>query len=235
MSSSWQRGTVVLVHGAWEDGSCWQNIILPLRRQGLQAIAAPLPLTSLRDDIAALERVIERTTGPVILTGHAYAGAVIAAVQEERVVALVYIAAVAPDQGETVADNFYRVESHPEAPPLAPDAHDQIWIPEEGFGHAVAHKASVDQTTILAAVQRPIALKCLQEKVSAPAWKTKPTWYLLAQEDRMIRSENQRFMAERMKATICSHNVDHTPMFTAPQVVIDVILEAANQTIPREE
>ena len=108
MNSSLQSPTVVLVHAAWADGSCWGNVILPLRNQGLKVIAAPIPLTSLSDDAAALRRVIERTTGPVILVGHAYSGAVIAAAHDDRVKSLVYIAALAPDEGETVADVFYR-------------------------------------------------------------------------------------------------------------------------------
>ena len=231
MSSSVQNATVVLVHGAWADGSCWQDIILPLRQRGFKVISPSIPLTSLSDDAAALERVLERTTGPVILVGHAYAGAVIAAVREERVAALVYIAALAPDEGETVADVFYRAEPHPEAPRLAPDAHGFIWMPEEGFGRAVAHRASADQAAILAAVQRPIALKCIQEKAPVPGWKTTPTWYLLAEEDRMIPVETQRFMADRMGANIRAHNVDHSPMHTAPDLVVDVILEAASQTL----
>jgi pimeloyl-ACP methyl ester carboxylesterase len=233
MSFSFQSGTAVLVHGAWADGSCWQNIILPLRQHGLKVISAPIPLTSLSDDAAALERTLERTTGPVILVAHAYAGAVIAAASQERVVSYVYIAALAPDEGETVADVFYRAEPHAEAPKLAPDAHGLIWMPEDGFGRAVAHKASSDQTTILAAVQRPIALKCIQEKAAAPAWKTKRTWYLLAEEDRMILSQTQRFMADRMEAKIRAYNVDHSPMYTAPDLVVGVILEAASETLPR--
>jgi pimeloyl-ACP methyl ester carboxylesterase len=232
MSTSLQNGTVVLVHGAWADGSCWENIILPLRQRGLKVIAAPIPLTSLSDDVAALKRVLERTTGPVILVAHAYGGAVIAAMREERVVSLVYIAALAPDEGETVADVFYRAKPHPESPQLAPDAHGFIWMPEEGFGRAVAHKASSDQATILAAIQRPIALKCIQERAPVPAWKAKPTWYLLAEEDRMIPSETQRFMAERMGAKIRAYNVDHSPMHTAPDVVVGVILEAASHRLP---
>jgi pimeloyl-ACP methyl ester carboxylesterase len=227
MSSSLRGSTVVLVHGAWADGSCWSNVILPLRNQGLQVTAAPIPLTSLTDDTAALRRVIERTTGPVILVGHAYAGAVIAAVLDDRVKSLVYIAALAPDEGETVADVFYRTAPHPKAPQLAPDAHGLIWMPEEGFGCAVAHKASPDQLAIMAAVQRPIAVQCIQEKAPAPAWKKIPSWYLIAEEDRMIIPETQRFMATRMDATIRSHRVDHTPMYTAPEVVVDLILEAA--------
>jgi pimeloyl-ACP methyl ester carboxylesterase len=227
MNSSPQIGTAVLVHGAWADGSCWNNVILPLRRSGLKVTAAPIPLTSLTDDATALRRVIERTTGPVILVGHAYAGAVIAAAHDERVKSLVYVAALAPDEGETVADVFYRSDPHPSAPKLAPDASGLIWMPEEGFSHAVAHNASPDQIAIMAAVQRPIGVQCIQEKSPAPAWKTTPTWYLIAEEDRMISPETQRFMAGRMSASIRSHNVDHTPMHTAPELVVDAILEAA--------
>ncbi len=222
-----QDASVVLVHGAWADGSCWNNVILPLRHHGLKVTAAPIPLTSLTDDAAALRRVIERTTGPVILVAHAYAGAVIAAAHDDRVKSLVYIAALAPDEGETVADVFYRTAPHPNAPKLAPDASGLIWMPEEGFSQAVAHKASPDQVAIMAAVQRPIAVQCIQEKASAPAWKTTPSWYLIAEEDRMINPETQRFMAGRMRANIRSHNVDHTPMHTAPELVVDVIMEAA--------
>jgi pimeloyl-ACP methyl ester carboxylesterase len=227
MNSSRQNSTVVLVHGAWADGSCWSNVILPLRNQGFQVIAAPIPLTSLTDDAAALRRVVERTTGPVVLVGHAYAGAVIAAAHDDRVKSLVYIAALAPDEGETVAEVFYRTPPHPKAPQLAPDAHGLIWMPEEGFGCAVAHQASPDQVAIMAALQRPIALQCIQEKAPAPMWKTTPSWYFLAEEDRMIKPETQRFMATRMDATIRSHSVDHTPMYTAPELVVDVILQAA--------
>ena len=230
MSGGSEAGSVVLVHGAWADGSCWSNIILRLRREGLHVTTAPIPLTSLTDDATVLQRVIERTTGPITLVGHAYAGAVIAAARDERVKSLVYIAALAPDEGETVADVFFRTAPHAEAPPLQPDSHGVLWMPEEGFGRAVAHRASSDQLAIMAAVQRPIAVQCIQEKAPAPAWKTTPSWYLIAEEDRMISAENQRFMAERMGATIRSHNVDHTPMHTAPDLVVDVIQTAVRET-----
>ena len=163
----------------------------------------------------------------MILVGHAYGGAVIAAVHDERVRSLVYVAALAPDEGETVADVFYRAAPHPEAPALVPDEHGFIWMPEEGFSHAVAQNASQDQASIMAAVQRPIALKCIQETAPPPAWKTKPSWFLVAEEDRMISPETQRFMAHRMNADVRSHQVDHSPMYTVPDLVIDVILEAA--------
>jgi pimeloyl-ACP methyl ester carboxylesterase len=233
MKSSPQAGTVVLVHGAWADGSCWSNLILPLRSKGFNVTTAPIPLTTLTEDATALRRAIERSSGPVILVGHAYAGAVIAAVQDDRVRSLVYIAALAPDEGETVADVFYRVASHPKAPQLAPDAYGLIWMPEDGFGNAVAHKASPDQLAIMAAVQRPISVNCIQEKAPAPAWKTKPSWFLLAEEDRMINPTTQQFMAERMGANIRSHKVDHTPMHTTPDLVVDTIMEAAQDTATR--
>jgi pimeloyl-ACP methyl ester carboxylesterase len=137
--------TIVLVHGAWADGSSWAKIVGPLAADGIKVAAAPLPLTSFRDDVAALDRTLERVTRPVVLVGHAYAGAVIAATRSEKVKALVYVAALAPDEGETVADVFYRIEPHPEAPKLAPDGHGLIWLPEGAFAAAFAqHAAAVE-------------------------------------------------------------------------------------------
>ena len=218
--------TVVAVHGAWADGSSWKDVIICLEREGLRVIAAPIPLTSLSDDAAALKRAMARTTGAVILAGHAYAGAVIATVDDERVKALVYIAALAPDEGETVAAVFYRDQPHPQAPKLAPDADGFIWMPDDGFRKAFAQNATAAQIALSAAVQRPIALKCIQEPVPKPAWKSKPSWFLIAEEDRMINPKTQRFMAERMGATTRSFAVDHTPLLSAPQKVVDIILEA---------
>ncbi len=218
--------TVVAVHGAWADGSSWKDVILGLEREGIRVVAAPIPLTSLGDDTAALKRAIARTEGPVILAGHAYAGAVIATVNDERVKALVYIAALAPDAGETVAQVFYRDERHAQAPQLAPDGDGFIWMPEEGFRNAFAQHATAEQIALSAAVQRPIALKCIQEPVPQPAWRSKPSWFLIAEEDRMINPKTQHFMAERMGATTRSLAVDHTPLLSAPQRVVDIILEA---------
>jgi len=226
-----ENTTVVVVHGAWADGSSWQAVISLLEDRGLKVIAAPIPLTSLNDDAAALRRTIARTQGPVIVAGHAYAGAVVATADDERVMALVYIAALAPDEGETVAGVFYRDEPHPKAPQLAPDADGYIWMPDEGFANAFAQNATEEQLVLSRAVQRPIAVKSIQEPAPAPAWKSKPTWYLLAEEDRMINPRTQRFMADRMKATVRSFAVDHTPLLTAPDKVADIILEAAKATL----
>jgi pimeloyl-ACP methyl ester carboxylesterase len=223
--------TVVAVHGAWADGSSWQAIIRPLEELGLKVIAAPIPLTSLSDDAVALKRTIARTHGPVIVAGHAYAGAVIATANHERVKALVYVAALAPDEGETVAEVFYRDGTHPKAPQLAPDGDGFIWMPDEGFANAFAQNATDEQIALSKAVQRPISVKSIQELAPAPAWKSKPTWYLVAEEDRMISPNTQHFMAERMKATVRSFAVDHTPLLTAPDKVVDIILEAAKATL----
>jgi pimeloyl-ACP methyl ester carboxylesterase len=225
--------TIVLVHGAWADGSSWEKVILGLRTAGLKSVAAPLPLTSLADDIAALARTIERVAGPIVLVGHAYAGAVIAGTRSEKVKALVYVAALAPDEGETVADVFYRTEPHPKAPKLAPNAHGLIWLPEEAFPAVFAPHASADEQAVLFAVQRPIAVPCISTRVGRPLWRDRPTWFLLAEADHMIVAATQRFMAERMKAEIRSHAVDHTPSVTAPHLVVDIILETTRAVATR--
>jgi pimeloyl-ACP methyl ester carboxylesterase len=220
------KPSVLLVHGAWADCSSWNEVIALLQSKGLDVLAAPIPLTSLSDDVAALERALERSKGPVVLAAHAYAGAVIATVTNERVQSLVYIAALACDEGETVADVFYREKLHPEAPQLAPDAHGFIWIPKEAFGTAFSQHASPKRAALFAATQRPIVVSCIQEKSPRPAWKLKPSWYLVAEEDRMINPATQLFMAKRMGARIRSEKVDHTPLVTAPEVVTGMILDA---------
>jgi pimeloyl-ACP methyl ester carboxylesterase len=218
--------SVVLVHGAWADGSSWAKIIAPLAADGLKVVAAPLPLTSFQDDVAALDRTLERVRGPVVLVGHAYAGAVIAATRNENVKGLVYVAALAPDEGETVADVFYRGTPHPRAPKLAPDNHGLIYLPEPAFAASFAQNATAQELAVLAAVQRPISPACITVAVDRPLWKDRPTWFLVAEQDRMIIHENQRFIAQRMNARVRVHPVDHLPIVTAPSVVVDVIGEA---------
>lgn len=218
--------TIVLAHGAWADGSSWSEVVRALRATGLRSVAAPLPLTSLTDDVAAVERTVERVAGDVVLVGHAYAGGVIAEARSEKVRALVYVAALAPDEGETVADVFYRAEPHPKAPKLAPDTHGLIWLPEDAFAAAFAPNASAEEQAVLFAVQRPIAMPCISTKVGRPLWKDRPSWFLLAEEDHMIVPATQQFMAERMKAAIRAYTVDHAPSITAPDVVVEIIREA---------
>jgi pimeloyl-ACP methyl ester carboxylesterase len=220
--------TVVLVHGAWADGSGWARVITPLQSKGIKTIAAPIPLTSLSDDIAALDRTLERTDGPIVLVAHAYAGAVIAASTNERVQSLVFISALTPDEGETVADVFYRDKPSPEAPKLAPDSHGFLWLPNDQFGSAWCQNARPEQARLLAAVQRPIALAAIKEKAPKPAWKTKPSWFLIAEEDRMINPATQQFMAHRMGAQVQSAKVDHASPITEPALVVALIHRAIN-------
>ena len=218
--------SVVLAHGAWADGSSWARVITALKDLSVKVLAAPLPLTSLADDVAALNRSLDRTQGPIVLAGHAYAGAVIALARPERAKALVYITALAPDEGEKVADVFYRVGPHPQAPKLAPDNDGLIWLPEAAFATAFAQHASAEDRAVLSAVQRPISLDCITVPVGRPLWKDIPTWFLVAEDDRMIVPATQRYMAERMKAKTKAHAVDHTPSVTAPAVVVDIIRDA---------
>jgi pimeloyl-ACP methyl ester carboxylesterase len=220
--------TVVLAHGAWADGSSWSKVITGLRAAGVTAVTAPLPLTALADDVAALERTLERVEGPVVLVGHAYAGAVIGASRNPRVRALVYVAALAPDEGETVADVFYRAPPHALAPKLAPDDHGLIWLPRDAFASAFAPDATAEEQAVLFAVQRPISPACITVPVGHPLWKQRPSWFLVARNDRMIARDTQAFMAERMGATVRELPVDHTPSITAPDTVVALILEAVH-------
>jgi pimeloyl-ACP methyl ester carboxylesterase len=222
--------TVVLVHGAWAECASWDKVILSLQQEGLGVLCAPLPLTSLRDDVSALDRALARIEGDLVLVGHAYAGAVIGATGNERVKLLVYVAALAPDEGETVAEVFYREPPHAQAPQLSPDANGYIWMPAEGFRNAFAQNASADVAAVLAATQRPIHVKCIQEKAPRPLWKDRPSWFLVAENDRMIPAKTQHFEAGRMKATVRVQAVDHSPMLTSPQGVVEVIGEAVKAT-----
>ena len=213
--------TVVLVHGAWADGSSWAKIIAPLAAEGFPVTAPSLPLTSFQEDVAALEQALERVDGPVVLVGHAYGGAVVTAVRSDKVKALVYVAAGAPDEGETVLDAFYRGQP----PELSPDAQGFIRLPDAAFAAAFAPNASADEQAVLAAVQRPISTACITVPLARPLWKDVPAWFLVAEQDRMLPAENQLFMAERMKARIRSVASDHTPILTAPDAVLGLIRE----------
>ncbi len=218
---------VVLVHGAWADGSSWGKVIGPLKADGINVVAAPLPLTSLADDVVALDRVLEQVDGPAVVAGHAYAGAVIGATRNPKVASLVYIAALAPEEGESAGDVFNRGQQHPKTPKLEPDSHGLVWLPDAAFPDAFAQNASREELAILAAVQRPISVACIGAAVERPLWKDRPNWFLIAEDDRMIAPDTERFMAVRMGARARSRPVDHTPLVTAPEDVVDIIRDAA--------
>jgi len=222
--------SVVLAHGAWADGSSWASVMSPLLAAGHKVLAASLPLTTFQADVAAVERTLERIPGPTVLVAHAYAGAVIAATRSERVKALVYITALAPDEGETVADVFSRAPPHSRAPKLTPDHHGLIYLPEAAFAEAFAPNATAEQQALLAATQRPIAPACITTPVGCPRWHDLPSWFLVAEQDYMILPETQRFMAKRMRARVRAQQVDHTPIVTAPTTVVEIIREAIAET-----
>lgn len=217
---------IVLVHGAWADGSSWSKVITLLAPHGVRSIAAQLSLSTLTDDVASVDRAIDRIGGPVVLVGHAYGGTVIGATRHPAVKSLVYVAGVAPAEGEAAAEAAYRGEQHPLAPKLAPDTDGWVWFPESSFASAFAPDATAEEQAVLAAVQRPASVGAIGVKVGPTRWKETPSWYVLAEHDRVVTPGNQRFMAERMRATIRSIETDHTPIITAPDQVVSVILEA---------
>src|SRR5262249_1965311 len=190
--------SVVPVHGAWADGSSWARVITALKAEAVGVSATPLPLTSLADDVAALNRSLDRTEGPIVLAGHAYAGAVIALARPKRVKALVYVSALAPDQGEKIAEVFYRLPPHPQAPKLEPDSDGLMWRPEKPSRRRCAKRVcgGPGRARCCAAAdfgelhQRSGRAAALERR-----WKDVPSWFLVAQDDRMIVPQTQRYMA----------------------------------------
>jgi pimeloyl-ACP methyl ester carboxylesterase len=223
------KPTIVLVHAAWFDGSSWNKVTAQLQQRGYQVVAAQIPLTSLGDDVVALRRLVREQAGPVVLVGHSYGGAVITAgaTGDPKVRALVYVAAIVPDEGETVGQVFSRIAPHPKAPHLQPDADGFLWLKADAFVDAVAPDAPVEERALMVATQKPIALKCLGEPMGTPAWKQKPSWFLIAENDRMISPDTQRFTAERMHAEVVALPVDHAPLASRPSAVADLIDQAA--------
>lgn len=221
-----KSATVVLAHGAWGNPSSWDKVASLLISKGIKAVTFRLPLSSLADDVAALDKVLAGLDGDAVLVGHAYAGAVISATRSAKVKALVYVAGIAPDQGETVAEVFNRYGHDDKTPELAPGADGFIRLPPEAFATAFAQHASPEEQRELAAKQAPISPACITIPVGQPRWKDVPAWYLLAGQDHMIPTQTQRFVAERMHARISAHPVDHMPSVSAPELVGQLIVDA---------
>jgi pimeloyl-ACP methyl ester carboxylesterase len=224
------KPVAVLAHAAWFDASSWAKVIAELSKLGVDSVAVQLPLTSLSDDAAAVRRVIDRQRRPVVLVGHSYGGAAAAkaGAGHDAVLALAYVAAIVPDAGETVAAVFTREAPRPETPALTPDAAGLLWIDQTAFNQAVAPDASAADRLHLAAMQKPISVQCLNEPLDRVAWREKPVYYMVAEEDRMVAPRTQRFLAERMNARITSLAVDHMPLLSAPAAVANFIAEAVN-------
>jgi pimeloyl-ACP methyl ester carboxylesterase len=228
------KPTIVLVHGAWADSSGWNDSVKALQDKGYTALAVATPLRSLHGDAAYLSSVLATIDGPIVLVGHSYGGMVLtnAATGNPNVKALVYIAAFAPDEGEKQIELILKnpgSEIGPDTLTVRPSpggGHDSYITPSV-FHRIFAHDVSKKTAAVMAATQRPFELSILEELSGPAAWKSIPSWYLVATEDRAIPPATQRFMAERAGATVAEVGASHVPMNSRPAAVTDLILDAA--------
>ena len=220
---------IVLVHGAFADGSSWSRVIPLLEAKGFNVTAVQNPLTSLAEDVATTRRLLAQQTGPTILVGHSYAGFVLTqAGNAPNVVGLVYISSYGPAEGESHDDLVKRFAAPPGLAAVRLDENGYLWITREKYREAFAHDVDLPQAAIMAAVQKPVSKKnCFGVPVSSPAWKSKPSWFLISTDDRMINPELLRFMAKRMGATIASVPSSHASLVSHPLETANLITEAA--------
>ena len=220
-----KKTNVLLVHGAWADGSCWAKVIPLLQAQAHNVIAAQIPLTSLEDDIAVTRRMLGMLPDPVVLVGHSYGGAVItgAATGAENVKSLVYIAAFGLDEGESLDALSKQGPPSPGSAAISPDKNGFLWIDRERFHAAFVADATDTEAAVMAAVQKPLAIAAFTGKCGKPAWKSLPSWYLQCTEDQMIPPPAQAFLAERMGATVLTVAASHAAFIAHPTEVADII------------
>jgi len=220
---------VVLVHGAFADGSSWAKVIPLLEAKGLHVTAVQNPLSSLADDVAATKRAIAMQEGPVILVGHSWAGMVIIeAGNDPKVAGLVYVAAIVPDEGQSAGDV---VKPYPPSPGLGeakPDAAGFLSLSRKGIDEDFVPDLPPREKAIVYATQGPWNSACLADKVSVPAWTTKPSWYI-AVNDRMLSPEYEQAIAKHIQATTTTLPAGHVPMLSKPKEVAAVIIDAANK------
>ena len=223
--------TVVLVHGAFADGSSWSGVIPLLEAKGFTVIAVQNPLTTLAEDVASTRRIVAQQTGPgpVILVGHSYAGFVISeAGNAANVSGLVYVSSYGPAEGESHDDLVKRFAPPAGIPAIHLDSDGFLWVAREKFQEAFAHDVDTTQASIMAAVQKPIAKKCFAAPLGVPAWKLKPSWFLVSDNDRLINPELQRFMVKRMGAISASVPSSHASLVSHPVEVVNLISQAAS-------
>lgn len=220
--------TIILVHGAWGDGSHWQHVIPALVNEGYKVRSVQNPLTSLQDDINKTTDLIDAQEGKVLLVGHSYGGAVISgAGNHDKVVGLVYIAAFAPDKGDSLGALLARRAGSGGAS-IYPDSKGFLWIRYDEFRQAFAQDLDEEAALILSLSQKPIHGQCFGDEAGEPAWKTKPSWYQISNFDNMIPPETEKEMAERIKPKkIIRLDAGHASLASHPKEVIALILEAA--------
>ena len=223
-------GTVVLVHGGFVDGSGWQGVYSRLRDDGYDVKIVQNPTLSLEGDVAATKRIIDAQSEPVVLVGHSYGGAVITeAGNDPNVAALVYIAAFAPDKGESV--NTLIADPPPGAPvpPILPPQDGFLFLDREKFPASFAADVSAEEAAFMADSQVPWGVDALGGTISEPAWRTKPSWYLVATDDRMIPPPAQRSMSERAGSTVVEAEGSHAIYVSQPEAVAELIEKAASE------
>jgi pimeloyl-ACP methyl ester carboxylesterase len=226
-----KASSVILVHGAWADGSSWSKVIPLLLDGGLRVTAVQLPLMSLKDDVATVERAIALEDGPIILVGHSYGGVVITeAGDDPKVAGLVYIAAFAPDVAESVGSLGASVEPAPMGAEVRPDAQGFLKLTEAGVKNDFAQDLSLTEKNILFAAQAPTAAAVFGESVSVASWKAKPSSYLVATADRAIQPSLERAMAKNIKAKTVEVAVSHVAMLARPLETANLILEATTMS-----
>ena len=221
---------IVLVHGAFCDGTSWGGVIPLLQEAGHTVLAVQLPLTGLSDDIATTRQALASLSGPIVLAGHSYGGAVVtgAGTDATNVTGLVYIAAYVPTEGETVGDLNDRFSATEGQKHIGPSyLKDTVWIDPAVFPQVFAADVDSTQARIMAAVQKPTGFGCLIEKTVRPAWQTLPSWYLVSENDQTINPDAERWMAQRAGATTSSIASSHASPVSHPREVADVILAAA--------
>jgi pimeloyl-ACP methyl ester carboxylesterase len=219
---------IVIVHGAWADGSSWSKVIPLLQAKGLHVVAVQNPLTSLADDVAATKRAIALQDGPVLLVGHSYGGVVITdAGNDPKVVGLVYVAALAPSDGESVASVTKPFPPAPLGSEVKADAESFLMVTPKGIAEDFAQDLSEEEKQILTATQGPTAAAVFGATITTAAWKTKPSWCVIASNDRAVSPELEKAEAAAMKATSITVFSSHVPMLSHPKEVADLIEQAA--------
>ena len=223
------KPSIVLVHGAFADASGWQKVVSILLKDGFSVTAVQNPLKSLEEDVATTKRVIDAQKGDVILVGHSYGGAVIteAAAGNNKVKALVYVAAFAPDKGESLDGLLKTYPPTPLFAALVPDSAGFVFIDQAKYREVFAHDLLQEEAQVLAATQKAIGGHVFQESIKAVAWKTIPSWYVVATQDHAIDPDLQRFMAKRMKAQTSELTASHVPFISQPVKIAEIIESAA--------
>jgi pimeloyl-ACP methyl ester carboxylesterase len=223
------RPNIVLVHGAWADGSCWSGVVERLQAQGFQVRAPQFPLTSLADDVARLRQVLEFQDGPTIVVGHSYGGQIMTALGDEapNVAGLVYVAAFALDEGESLGALSAEGPPPPALAHMFTDSRGFGWLSEDDFVNHFAADVDPIWARVMYAVQQPLALSAFEDVMGVPAWKSLPSWYLVSQNDEAIAPDAERMFASRMGATTVEIRSSHVAMVSHPAEVADLIEKAA--------